>query len=321
MPDTPRTYRFGDYTIAERLGEGGMCLVFRARKDGATADVALKLLRSELEQDPRIRDLFVTEADLSLLVDHPNLIRTCDAGEVEGRLYIAMDLVEGASLADLSERLANLGIVFPPDLAIFAVDQLLRGLGALHDAKSPSGKLLGLVHRDVTPHNVFVDFTGRVILGDLGITHISAHGRTEPGRAAGKIDYLAPEVVLGETPELQSDLYAVGIILFELLVGERPLSYPDDASDQLILEAIAQGKLKRPRKLRPSIPKDLEELLLDVLSRLPTQRPASALEVCSRLAPWLSPVLANPRILAGMLAGAFPERAVKFAQSQPPTHG
>ncbi len=286
-----------------------MCLVFRARKDGANADVALKLLRGELEHDPRIRDLFVTEADLSMLVDHPNLIHTYDAGEVEGRFYIAMDLMEGGSLADLVSRLGDVGLVFPPDLAVFAAGQVLAGLHALHELKSSSGKPLGLVHRDVTTHNVFIDFSGRVILGDLGITHISAYGRTDPGRAAGKIEYLAPEVVAGETPDRRSDIYAVGILLFELLVGERPLIHPTDATDEVILGAILDGRIKKPRKIRPSISKGLEEVILGALERKPSNRPQTARALAQQLEPLRSPVLATPALLGGLLAGAFPDRA------------
>ena len=186
---------FGPYSVLVQIGQGGMSQIFRARRKGWTTDCALKVLKDDLLEDVIARDLFLTEADLCMMLKHPNLVSTYDAGEIDGRAYIAMELFEIGTLADLIEKLAREGVGIPGDLALLIVAQLLDGLHALHTAVGQSGRPLGVVHRDVTPHNIFFSPDGRVALGDFGAAHVQAHGSPSaiiPGKAA----YIAPEALL-----------------------------------------------------------------------------------------------------------------------------
>lgn len=308
-PDRPRTAQFGEYTITGKLGEGGMCIVYRARKQGDLQDCALKMLREERRSDERVLDLFVTEADLSLLLHHPNLIETYDAGEHAGRYYIAMELVEGANLKEIISQCERIGLELPPDFALFLVSEILEGLEAIHEAAGRSGAKLGLVHRDVTPHNVFVSFDGRVILGDLGIAHIQAYGETEMGVAVGKLGYLSPEQAVGEHIDGRSDLFAVAVILFELLTGRRLYEGP---SEQAVLADIAEAKAPKLRKIKPALSRDLESLLNKALQRKTKDRFQTAEEMVLALHPFWSPTLGNPRSLGGLMRGIFREEARAF---------
>lgn len=293
-----REVRFGPYLILERIGEGGMCHVFRARRSDLGIDCALKILKAEVRHDPRVHDLFITEADLSLLLKHPNLIRSYDAGEMEGRAYIAMELLGGGSLGELAVRLTKEGLPFPDDLVLFVVSEMLAGLESLHEAKGESGRRLGIIHRDVTPHNVFLGSEGRVVLGDYGVAHIEAHGTDLQDDVPGKVTYLAPEALTGGVVDRRADIFSAGVIVYELLLGHRPF---EGESDESTMDSIVDARLERPRRLRPDLPAGLEKVMLSSLARRPDHRPESAEAFREALAPYWDPELANPRILGGLM--------------------
>lgn len=298
--------RFGPYTIFERLGEGGMCLVFRARHDQAQHDCALKVLREDRRQDEKIRDLFITEADLAMLLDHPNLIRTYDAGEAQGRYYIAMELMQAGTLGDLVRHMADKKLPLPQDFVLYFLSEILEGLHSLHEAEGQSGRTLGLIHRDVTPQNIFLSFDGRVILGDFGVALIQAYGDVDPGLVLGKLGYLAPEMVVMEEVDRRADVFAAGVVLFELLTGTRLF---DGDDEEAVMGDIAEARVPRPRKVRPSISKGLEGVLLKALSRRPKDRFESAEEMLYALEPYWARPAANPYAIAGLLGALYPTRA------------
>ena len=308
--------RVGPYELRAHIGEGGMCHVFRARKDGETTDCALKLLKEDQRKDERILDLFVTEADLAMLFDHPNLITTLDAGEHRDRYYIAMELIEGANLKQIHEQCDHLGVRLPPDFALFFVNEILEGIGALHDATAETGRELGLVHRDVTPSNVFISFDGRVVVGDFGIAHIKAYGQTEPGQAVGKLGYLAPEIVTEEGIDRRSDLFAVGIILYELLTHTRLYS---GADEEAVLNAIASADVVRPRKVMPGLAKGVEQCLMKALTRRPKDRFQTAAEMATALRPHWSEVIADTDATSALMNGIYREEARKWRDTKTDT--
>jgi len=275
--------------------------------------VALKLLKEDQRKDERVLDLFITEADLSLLLQHPNLVQTLDAGEVGGRYFIAMELVEGANLREVSAALSARGLELPPDLAMFVIHELLEGLEAVHTAVSQAGTPLGLVHRDVTPHNVFVAFDGRVILGDLGIAHVQAYGDADPGTAMGKLGYLSPEQCSGEPMDSRSDLFSAGVILHELLTGRRLFEGDDETR---ILDEISDAKAPRLRKLRPRAAAALEAAVERALAKRPRDRFQTAEEMMLTLEACWSPLIGNPRGLAALMTALFPDRARAFHEQR-----
>lgn len=290
--------QFGPYLVQERIGEGGMCQVFRARRSDLNIDCALKIIKSALRDDPRVRDFFLTEADLSLLLKHPNLIRSYDAGEVEGRAYIAMELLEGGSLGELTTRLEQESLSLPDDLALYVVSEMLAGLEALHSAKGQSGRPLGIVHRDVTPHNVFLGRDGRVVLGDYGVAHIEAHGMDLDLEVPGKVAYLAPESLTGKSVDRRADVFSAGVIVYELLLGKKPFEGEDD---ERVIDRIVDARLERPRRIRPDLPSGLEKIILASLAHRPEQRMATAVEFREALAPFWDAGLANARILGALM--------------------
>ncbi len=305
--------KFGPYTIYERLGQGGMCLVFRARHERADYDCALKVLRSDQRDDERIMDLFITEADLSLLLQHPNLVRTYDSGEVDGRYFIAMELMQGGTLGELVTECERRQVRLPQDFALFVVSEILAGLHGLHEALGATGRPLGLIHRDITPHNIFLSFDGRVILGDFGVALIQAYGDTSPGEILGKLGYLAPEMVSMEEVDRRADVFAAGVVLYELLTGERMFEGTDE---DLVLSNIADAKFTRPRKIQPNISRALEQVLLKVLARKPKDRHEDANAALQALKPLWSRHLGNPYAMAALLAAIYPERAANWRAEQ-----
>lgn len=286
-----------------------MCLVFRARHEHADHDCALKVLRADQRNDERVMDLFITEADLSVLLEHPNLIRTYESGEVDGRYFIAMELMQGGTLGELVTECRRRQVRLPQDFALFVVSEILAGLHGLHQASGATGRPLGLIHRDITPHNVFLSFDGRVILGDFGIALIQAYGDTTPGEILGKLGYLAPEMVSMEDVDCRADVFAAGVVLYELLTGERMF---DGSDEDLVLSNIADAKFTRPRKIQPNISRALEQVLLKVLARKPKDRYEDANLTRQALKPLWSRHLGSPYGLAALLCAIYPERGAKW---------
>ena len=303
--------RFGDYLLTGRLGSGGMCHVFRAYRAEDDLTCAVKLLRDDARKDPKKLDAFVTEADVALLLDHPNLVRTVDAGEHDGRYYIAMELIEGADLRRLVRQCGRIGVALPPDYALYFINQLLRGLGALHAATGRTGRTLELVHRDLTPSNVLVSFRGRVIVSDFGVTQIMAYGTPVAGEAAGKLGYLSPEMVRGEPVDRRSDLFAAGVILWELLAGQRLF---DGDDEQALLARIGHDTAPRLRKMHGWIPKGLDAVIAKTLSKKPKDRFSSAPELRAALRPYWSEKIGHPAAVSALLAALFRDEVARWRQ-------
>ena len=309
------TVRLGAFRILERLGEGGMCIVFRARKDGDERDCALKVLRDDAARDAKVRDLFATEAEVSQLLDHPNLMRTHEAGQIDGRAFIAMELVEGATLARLVQTLQARQLPLPPDLALFVVTEVLDGLHALHEATLPSGEALGLVHRDVTPDNVFVGFDGRVLLGDFGVTHVQAFGDSSPHHAVGKLGYFAPESLGNERIDRRADVFSAGVMLFELLTGRRLFEAEDD---ERTLAQMADARVPPLHRYVPEIDRELAAIVARALAKRPRDRFETAEDLAVELEPHWSKAIANPPALDALVAATFPAEARAWAVRHTP---
>ncbi len=299
---TDASVRFGPYQVFEELGRGGMCNVYRARHVDREYDVALKLLREDRRHDEQMVEMFITEADLAMLLDHPNLIRTHDAGEIDGKHYIAMELIEGGTLDRLLRRGREIAAPLSLDFALFIVSEVLEGLHALHTATGHSGRELGLIHRDVTPQNIFLSFDGRVILGDFGVVLIQAYGDIDPRSVLGKLGYLAPEMVLMEDVDHRADIFSAGVVLWEVLTSRRLFVGGGEAA---VLERIADGKVPRPSSHRPNLPSPLEDVVLKALARRPRDRFQNAEEMLYALEPFWSRILANPYGLSAYLSAMF----------------
>lgn len=304
---------FAGYEILGLLGEGGVGRVFLARhaEHPEFGEVALKVLRDELAKKPSYVDFFATEADLSLLVRHENLVRTFDAGEHRGRWYIAMERILGRDLDLTARRCRELKAPIPPDFSCYVVAELLAGLAALHEATNKSGERFDVVHRDVTPQNVFVAYSGRIVLGDLGIAHIGAYGAPERNKAIGKLGYLAPEQASFAEVDQRADLFAAGVCLWELLTGQRAFVGADEGE---VLRRIARARVSRPARVNPAVPKDMDEVVMTALQQKPGDRFQTAREMREALRAHYSDRIAHPRAIEALMAGVFREDLATLAR-------
>jgi tRNA A-37 threonylcarbamoyl transferase component Bud32 len=225
--------RLGRYLLERQLGEGGTSRAFLARKDGDPTPVVLKILLERLESQELPIRRFRREAHVASLLSHPNIARITDAGIEDGLFVVAMEYVPGRNLEEISARLAKNGQRLPPDVAIAVVRDLLRALEHAHAARGPEGEPLGLVHRDISPRNIVVAFSGRVKLIDFGLAHGDVDDlKTAPGVLVGTLRYMSPEQARGGEIDPTSDLYSTGVVLHELLSG-RPLIDPKGARETL----------------------------------------------------------------------------------------
>lgn len=270
---------FGPFELLDRIGAGGMAEVFEARvldpahaPPGLPPRFALKRLLPGLLDDPAARDDFLTEADVAPLLRHPNLVRVFASGETAGRGWLAMERVEGTDLEHLRARRSRTPLPVPLALAILR--ELLAGLAYLHGATGAAGTPLGLVHRDVTPANVFLDDAGRVKLADLGVARLVGLERQDPSRQVkGKLRYLSPEQVVAEPIGPETDVFATGAILFELLTGRFAF---DQDTERAVMLSIRDGRVPKLSRLRPDLPEGLAEVVARALSRKARRRFPSA---------------------------------------------
>lgn len=240
-----------------------MAEVFRARliQPEPTANLpevfALKRMLPEVLSDPAAQESFLTEADVSPMLVHPNMVRVFLSGLMDGWGFLVMELVDGRDLEQI--RAARPGVPMPPQLACYFMVEMLEGLSYLHHATGAAGTPLGLIHRDVTPANVFVGRDGCVKLADIGVARIAGfEGDSLQGGVKGKLRYLSPEQVVASELGPETDIFAAGAILFELLVGRCAF---DQESQLNVMLAIRDGKVTRLRKSRKELPASLETVV------------------------------------------------------------
>jgi hypothetical protein len=283
-----RTEVVGQYTVERRLGGGGMADVYLARRvtggalTGVVQRVALKRLRPELADDPAFAQMFIDEARLIARLSHPNIVGLHDVGRERGELYLAMELVEGAALSRVAQRLRSRNRRFSTEVVIEVGLQLLDALAYAHALKDESGRPLELVHRDVSPQNVLLTVDAHIKLADFGIARSADRvSQTATGVIKGKLAYMAPEQLRGEAYDQRVDLYAVGLVMAEMLSGKRPF---EGESDGQVLQKILQRELQHAHLLEGA-PERLAQLLTSMLEADPERRPPSAAAVHRALLP------------------------------------
>ncbi len=262
----------GRYRILRRLGSGGMANVYLAEDEELGRRVAIKILNDRHASDESFVERFRREAKNAAGLSHPNIVSIYDRGEAEGTYYIAMEYLEGRSLKD---RIVAEGPL-PITAAIEAVRQILRALGFAHRA--------GIVHRDIKPHNVLLAHEGgerRFKVTDFGISRTSASQMTEAGSIVGTAQYLSPEQARGAPVDQRSDIYSVGIVLYELLTGQLPFS--GETPLEIAMKHLSEVP-KSPSALRPEVPPDLDMVVLRALAKDPGDRFESAEEMDAELA-------------------------------------
>ena len=255
----------GRYRIEDQIGAGAFATTYRATDSILGRPVALKVLRPELAADATYLARFAREARAAAAVDHPNVVHVFDFGEEEGTYYLALQYVHGATLKDVIRERAPL----PPAEAVRIGGQILRGLAAIHGT--------GIVHRDVKPQNVLIDHLGVARITDFGIVHDTAEsdaGLTTHGTALGTPSYMAPEQASARPVTQGTDLYATGVVLFELLTGRLPFSAENALA---LMLAHVQISPPAPSALVPTVPPALDAVVLTALAKEPADRFPSAL--------------------------------------------
>ncbi len=252
--------KFGRYELLERLGEGGMGVVSLACERAAPGGdrfVALKIVHPDRSSNPRFIDLLEHEASIIARLSHPNVVRIHRLGEIDGRYFIAMEMVNGATLRELLEAAG--GRPLPVGACVAAVVQVCYGAHAAHELRDDNGKPLHLVHRDITPHNVMVDENGAVKLLDFGVAADDSFD-DPTGVVMGKPAYLSPEQANGSAVDRRSDVFAIGALLWELFAGRRRI-----LSDRprAAIAAIAGGASPDILDVR----EDLAPIFVDALKR------------------------------------------------------
>ncbi len=262
---------FGRYVLDERLGAGGMAEVFRARLvgDGFEKSVCIKRILPNLSGSKGFADMLRDEAAIAARLRHPNIVQTLDFGDVDGTLFIAMEMVEGTTLGHLLGWHARQHRRLAVACALHVASSICRGLHHAHTA-SVDGRPLDIVHRDVTPQNILLAREGDVKVADFGVARANERlTRTAPGVVKGKVGYMAPEQVVGGACDHRLDQFATGVVLWEMLTGRRLFR---EESDLLTMERITRGDVHRPSTLRPDLPPELDEVVLRALALRPAER-------------------------------------------------
>jgi serine/threonine protein kinase len=222
--EEPLPRRFGPYLLFDKIGEGGMARIFLARSSGGLGDrlVVVKEILPLLAASPEMSRLLVDEAKLCAVLSHKNVVQVTDLGREGSSLYIAMEYVEGLDLRELLRGCSQKKVPLPASFSLFVVVETLRALDYAHRKRSEDGRPLGIVHRDVSPSNVLLSVEGEVKLCDFGIARAFTTGDELPEEAIqGKAGYMSPEAASGDAVDARSDVFAAGILLWELLAGQR----------------------------------------------------------------------------------------------------
>jgi serine/threonine-protein kinase len=266
------------YELLAPIATGGMASVWVARlkgKRGFEKLVALKAVRPDLASDPHVQRMFLDEANLASSIRHPNVAEIIDLGEHHGHLYLVMEWIDGDSLSALRKALAAKGLEVPLRLSLRIVADACAGLHAAHELRGPQGEPVGLVHRDVSPQNILLTMSGGTKVIDFGVA--KALGRvadeTAAGLVKGKVHYMAPEQACGGRIDRRVDVWALGVVLYQLLSGR----YPYEGDNQLAtLHLVASGKPPPPI---PGLAPDVASVVAQALAHDPLQRYASAADL------------------------------------------
>ncbi len=303
---------FGKYYLLDRIAAGGMAEVFRAKAfgvEGFERIVAVKRILPSIAADTDFITMFIDEAKLAVQLNHANIAQIFDLGKVGESYFIALEYVHGKDVRALFDRLVQLEERAPVELSCYVAMKICEGLDYAHHRRDPSGRPLELVHRDVSPQNMLISFEGDVKLIDFGIAKAAGkEGRTRAGILKGKFGYLSPEQVLGSEVDRRSDIFGVGIVLHELLTGERLFVGDSEFST---IEKVRSAEITPPHLVNGDVSEGLSRIVMKALSRNPNKRYQTALGLQDDLQRFLreqeEPF--TRRELSAFMRDLFPEHA------------
>ncbi len=273
--------RFGKYRLIAKLATGGMAKVFLAEMtglEGFTKKVVIKRMRTAVARDSGMNAMFFTEAVLAGQLNHPNLVHIYDFSEVSGERFIVMEYVDGPSLKKLMQLAHKRRLLLPVDCCLKIASQVCEGLAYAHEKRDErTGEPMKLVHRDITPDNLLFARNGTVKIADFGIAKAATQlHHTRPGDVKGKFQYIAPEQLLSEPIDARADVFALGVVLCEMLTGVGPFVRENDAA---VMDAIVHDEVPPLSALRPDAPAALDAIVRKATAKRPAERFQSALEL------------------------------------------
>lgn len=278
--------RIGNCEILEEIGSGGMATVYKAVQQPLGRTVAIKALKPSIAVDSQFAKRFEREAHFMASLQHENILHVHDFLKQEGSMYIVMEYVQGIDLFDLLERRQQL----PVDVAAIIALQVARALDYAH--------FRGIVHRDVKPANIMVSRQGEVKLMDFGIARDdSMRDLTETGTGLGTPSYMSPEQILGDKLDFRSDLFSLGIVLYQMVTGKKPFVEDDSHT---VMQKIRLDRYTPPRKLNPAVPRALEHIMARCMEKMPANRYGSTQALIDDLVEFLAtcvPINHNARLV------------------------
>jgi tRNA A-37 threonylcarbamoyl transferase component Bud32 len=278
--DVSAGFRLGKYEIVRRLAAGGMAEIFLARVSGLSGFqkmVVIKRILPQLATKSDFVEMFLDEARIAATLQHPNVVQMYDVGVVDGNYFIAMEYLHGEDVRSIMKTLYRQEGRLPVEQALNIIIGLASGLHYAHEKKGFDGKPLDIIHRDVTPQNIIVTYEGGVKLLDFGIAKASNRfGETRFGTLKGKVPYMSPEQCRGEPLDRRSDIFSLGIMLYELTLGRRLYK---GHSDFEVLKQIVEGTVTRPTEIDPSYHPKLEEIVMRGLEKERDKRYQTAREM------------------------------------------
>lgn len=301
---------FGHYELLQPLATGGMGQLYLARNraEGFQKLVVVKMLLAHLSRDQGFMTMFLDEARIAAQLNHPHICQIFELGEHAGTHYLAMEYVPGVDLRSLQQHLSERGDRLPPALACRVIADAASALHYAHELTDDNGQPLGIVHRDVSPSNVLVSFEGAVKLIDFGIAKAAgrAANTTAAGQLKGKFAYMSPEQAEGEPLDARSDLFSLGLVLHELLTGQRALQRDSDPGT---LKAAREANIAPPSTLNSACTVDLDTVVMRALARRPEDRYANSSQFALALEDWLlkNQQPSSQAHLAAFLRSAYPD--------------
>jgi len=320
--DPKKPTQFGKYELLKKLAMGGMAEIFLARSaslGGITRRCVIKRILPEYSSDPDFVNMFIDEARITVELEHRNIVRLFDFGQIAGTYYMAMEYVDGFDLVDVLRTNAHGGTRLPTPIATFIARELCLGLDHAHTKTDYRGKSLGIVHRDVSPHNIFLSRLGEVKIGDFGIASAqNKMSQTQVGTIKGKFAYMSPEQAQAVQVDSRADIWAAGVTLYELLTCTRLFAAENPV---LTLNRVCSMEIPSIRATAPELPAALDAIVRRALARPLDERYASAREMADDLDRVLDVDPADATALAGYLEkhdwgdGTEPSRRVVRAPS------
>jgi serine/threonine protein kinase len=274
--------KLGSYLLLDQIAEGGMAEIYLAKAQGVAGFerlLCVKIILPSFAKDQRFIEMLVEEAKIAVTLNHPNIAQIFDLGQDQGITFIAMEFLDGIDLFDLMATLSGRRRAVPIEVATFIAKQICHGLAYAHQKADPTGRPLGLVHRDISPQNILLSRAGEVKIVDFGIAKVDRPNRraTQAGVIKGKYFYMSPEQASGDPIDGRTDIFSTGIILYEVLTGSQLYIEEDDTLR--LLKLVRNAKIPPPSLLRSDLPPDLEAILLKALAKNPEERWQTAHEL------------------------------------------